>query len=70
MPPDLEPFLFLILPKITSSVFTTSRKKSRLKMSQKFGVARRKLLDTPLLQATFIATEVNCRPIARCFLLR
>ena len=59
MPPDLEPILLLILPKIISPV-TTRRKKSRLKKSQRSGVPLRKLLDTPLLQGTSIATEVNC----------
>ena len=34
MPPDLEPFLFLILPQIISPV-TTRRKKSRLKKVSK-----------------------------------
>ena len=59
MPPDLEPILLLILLKIISPV-TTRRKESRLKKSQRSGVPLRKLLDTPLLQVTSIATEVNC----------
>ena len=59
MPPDLEPILLLILPKIISPV-TTRRKESSLKKSQRSDVPLRKLLDTPLLQATSIATEVNC----------
>ena len=67
MPPDLKPFLLLILPQIIFPVITR-RKKSRLKKSRRFGAPQRKLLVTPLLQATSIATEVNC--IARCLMLR
>ena len=67
MPSDLEPFLLPILPQIIFPV-TTRRKKSRLQKSQRFGVPLRKLLDTPLLQATSVATEVNC--IARYLMLR
>ena len=68
MPPYLKPFLFLILPQIISPV-TTRQKKSSLRKSQKFGFSLRELVDTPLRQATLIATEVNyC--IARCSLLR
>ena len=69
MPTDLEPFLHQILPQIISPVTTRrKRKKSRVKKSQRFGVPPRKLLDTPLLEATSIATEVNCT--ARCLMLR
>ena len=57
MPTDLEPFLLLVLPQIIFPV-TARRKKSRLKNSQRCGVPMRKLLDTPLLQATSIATEI------------
>ena len=60
MPPDQEPFLLLILPQIILPV-TTRRKKSRLTKSQKFGVSLRIPLDTPLLQATSIATEIVLR---------
>ena len=67
MSSDLEPFLLPILPPIIFPV-TTRRKKSRLQKSQRFGVPLRKLLDTPLLQATSVATEVNC--IARYLMLR
>ena len=67
MPSHLEPFLLPILPQIIFPV-TTRRKKSRLQKSQRFGVPLRKLLDTPLLQATSVATEVNY--IARYLMLR
>ena len=68
MPPDLKPFLFLILPQIISPV-TTRQKKSSLRKSQKLGFSLRELVGTPLRQAIFIATEVNyC--IASCSLLR
>ena len=60
MPPDQEPFLLLILPQIIFPV-TTRRKKSRLTKSQKFGVPLRILLDTPLLQAISIPTEIVLR---------
>ena len=67
MPPNLEPFLFLILPQIIFPV-ATRRNTSRRKKSQRYGVPLRKLLNTPLLQAASIATEVNC--IARYLMLR
>ena len=87
MPPDLEPFLLLILPQIISPVTTCrKKKKSRVKSLWKGGVLKnidRKcflvemvfwfgapliLLDTSLLQANSITTEVNCT--ARCLMLR
>ena len=67
MPPDFESFLFLILPQIVSPV-STRRKKSGIKKFQKIGVPVRKPIDTPMLQAISIATEINY--IARCLMLR
>ena len=62
MPQDVEPFLLLILPQITSPV-TTRRKKSRLKKLVS-KIWRPTEETCGYAQATSIAIEINC--IARC----